>query len=158
MLNLLYHIKKILFYSSICIYWCDHILPYILFKWWITLNFGLLKQLWNLIESPHTHDILIFSHCGIYILIFSSNQKQNLINILLKSWSSCYRCPVFIIGGFTCQILSFSLFGIFSHLSVGEKEVQLELAIWLAILCVCECVCSQRSREREMKKCHLVDI
>ena len=47
---------------------------------------------------------------------------------------------VFIIGGFTCQILSVSLFGIFSYLSVGEKEVQLESAIWLTILCVCECV------------------
>ena len=47
---------------------------------------------------------------------------------------------VFIIGGFTCQILSVSLFGILSYLSVGEKEVQLESAIWLTILCVCECV------------------
>ena len=66
---------------------------------------------------------------------------------------------MFIIGGFTCQILSFSLFGIFSYLSVGEKEVQLELAIWLTIVwCVCVCVCSQRSSKREMKKCHLVDI
>ena len=65
---------------------------------------------------------------------------------------------MFIIGGFTCPILSFSLLGIFSYLSVGEKEIQLELAIWLIILCVCECVCSQCSRERKMKKCHLVDI